>query len=200
MGERGQGRTDAAGIGPGPGSAAPSPWIAHFLQALPGRGSMLDIACGRGRHTRFARSLGFKVTALDRTLDGVGDLDGDDGVTLVQSDLETGAPWPLAGRTFDVVVVTNYLWRPIFPQILASVARNGVLLYETFARGNERYGSPRNPDFLLAPGELVARIQPALVPIAYEHVTLVEPTRLVARIAAVGPDHVWLDDPPRAQF
>lgn len=200
MAEADQSRTDAAGTNEGHGSAAPSPWVAHFLQALRGRGSMLDIACGRGRHTRFARSLGFTITAVDRTLDGVRDLDGTDGITLVQADLESGGPWPLAGRTFDVVVVTNYLWRPIFPHILASVARNGVLLYETFARGNERYGSPRNPEFLLAPGELTARTQPALIPIAYEHVTLAEPTRLVARIAAVGPDHVWLDNPPRAQF
>lgn len=200
MAERDQCRTDATSTGKGHAPAAPSPWVARFLQALPHRGSLLDIACGGGRHSRFALSLGFTVTAVDRTLDGVADLDGLDGVTLVRSDLECGGPWPFAGHTFDVVVVTNYLWRPIFPHIVACVARNGLLAYETFALGNERYGSPRNPDFLLAPGELVARTQPALVPIAYDHATLSEPSRLVARIAAVGLEHVWLNDPPRAQF
>ncbi len=137
------------------------------------------------------------MTAIDRTLDGVADLAGAPGLTLLEADLETGRPWPFSGRTFDVVVVTNYLWRDIFSDIVATVAPNGLLIYETFASGNERYGSPRNPDFLLAPGELVDRTRAALIPIGYEHVTLPEPPRIVARIAAVGPDHVWLKDPPR---
>lgn len=179
--------------------AAPSPWVARYLSALPQRGTMLDVACGRGRHTRFARSLGFDVTAIDRTLDGVADLQGSPGIELLNADLEAGAAWPLAGRAFDAVVVTNYLWRPIFANIVSAVARNGLLIYETFAAGNERHGSPRNPDFLLAPGELIERTRGALVPIAYEHTSLTEPPRLVARIAAVGPDHVWLNEPPHAQ-
>lgn len=193
-------QSNAAASQTGRAQGAPSPWISRFLSASSRGGTLLDLACGRGRHTWLAHALDFEVTAVDRNLDGVADLAGTSGIELVQADLECDAPWPLAGRTFDVVVVTNYLWRPIFSDIVASVARDGLLLYETFAVGNERFGSPRNSDFLLAPGELLDRTRDALVPIAYEHVTLEEPPRLVARIAAVGRDHVWLNDPPRADF
>ncbi len=163
-------------------------------------GTVLDVACGGGRHMRLARQLGFTVVGVDRKLDGVADLVGLPGVELIEADLENGRPWPLTGRTFDVVIVTNYLWRPIIPDIVAAVSRRGLLLYETFAQGNERYGSPRNPDFLLAPGELIERTRGSLVTVAYEHTTLAEPARLIARIAAVGADHDWLIDPPPAQF
>lgn len=149
---------------------------------------------------RLARQLGFSVVGVDRNLGGVADLDGLPDVELVEANLEDGGPWPFAGRTFAVVIVTNYLWRPLFPGIVASVSHTGLLLYETFAQGNERYGSPRNPDFLLAPGELIERTRDALVTVAYEHAALAEPTRLVARIAAVGPDHDWLIEPQPAQF
>ena len=99
---------------------------------------------------------------------------------------------------FDAIVVSRFLWRPLFPQIFNCLAVGGVLIYETFAAGNEQYGSPRNPDFLLRAGELVERTCETLIPIAYDHATLTEPPRLVARIAAVGPDHIWLKNPPRA--
>jgi len=118
------------------------------------------------------------------------------GVTLIAADLEDGRPFPLAGSSFDGVIVANYLWRPIVPDIVGCVARDGMLIYETFAAGNERYGKPRNPEFLLRPGELLTAAAPRLTPVAFEHVTLADPPRVVQRIAAVGPDHFWLNDPP----
>lgn len=183
-----------------PRRGAPSAWVERYMADMRPGGSVLDVACGGGRHLRLARRLGLRVTGVDKTLRGVTDLAGDPLVTLVEADLENGAPWPFAGRVFDAVVVTNYLWRPLFPWIVASVAPDGILLYETFARGNERFGSPRNPDFLLEAGELIARTTPDLVTVAYEHVTISEPARIVARIVAVGRDHKWLIEPPAAQF
>jgi len=197
----------------GPGAGGPSPWVHYYLRHLSPTdppGTLLDVACGGGRHLRLARSLGYSVTGVDRTLAAVADLDGKPGVELVAADLEHALPaqaWPLAGRRFSVVVVTNYLWRPLLPLLAATVAPGGLLLYETFARGNERYGRPSNPDFLLAPGELLDAVRPWLVPVAYEHVTepapqnsaTVGPPRIVQRIAAVSADHKWLIDPPPPQ-
>src|SRR5690606_27460905 len=113
----------------------------------------------------------------------------------VVADLEDGRPFPFRGRTFAGVIVTRYLWRPILPDIVACVACDGLLIYETFAVGNERFGRPTNPDFLLKPGELVEIVRGSLVPVAFEHVTVVDPQRIMQRIAAVGPGHPWLDDP-----
>jgi hypothetical protein len=98
------------------------------------------------------------------------------------------------GRRFDVVIVTNYLWRPLMPAIVGAVADDGLLIYETFARGNERFGRPSNPDFLLRPGELLEAVRPRLTPIAYEHVRLEAPMRIVERICAVGPGHRWIGE------
>jgi SAM-dependent methyltransferase len=118
------------------------------------QGNVLDLACGGGRHGRLFLENGHPVTFLDRDLSGVTDLRGDDRAELIEADIEAG-PWPLDGRTFDAVVVTNYLWRPLKPRIAAAVAPGGVLLYETFMAGNERFGKPSNPDFLLLPDELL---------------------------------------------
>ena len=175
---------------------APSPWVRRFLPGVRPGGSVLDVATGRGRHLRLALEHGFAVTGIDRDLSGVDDLRDKPGVELIETDLEDGRPFPLAGRTFDGVIVTNYLWRPILPAIVAAVAPGGLLIYETFAAGQERYGRPNNPEFLLRSGELIEAVRPRLVPIAYEHVTLSEPTRIVAHIVAVGPEHPWLSDPP----
>jgi hypothetical protein len=107
----------------------------------------------------------------------------------VQADLEDGSPWPLPGRRFGAVVVVNYLWRPLFPQILESVATDGILLYETFAVGNEVYGRPDNPDFLLRPGELIELVQGRLQIVAYEHGYLGQPRPAIKqRICAVRAD------------
>ncbi len=173
-----------------------SAWVVRFLHGIPPGGEVLDVACGSGRHLRLALSQGYTVVGIDRDLTGVADLKGRPGVELIQADLETGNPFPLRGRTFAGVIVTNYLWRPILPDIVACVAPDGVLIYETFALGQEKLGRPANPDFLLNPGELVDAVRGRLVPIAYEHATLREPGRIVQRIAAVGQKHPWLKEPP----
>ena len=149
------------------GGSAPSPWVRAFATRVPA-GEVLDLACGRGRHTRLFLSLGHPVTAVDRDADALHGLPDDDRLTVVQADLEDG-PWPLAGRRFAGVVVVNYLWRPLLPRIAQAVAPGGVLLYETFARGNERFGPPRNPDHLLRPGELRNAFRPWLRPLACRH-------------------------------
>jgi SAM-dependent methyltransferase len=130
---------------------------------------VLDLACGGGRHTRFFLERGHRVTAVDVDVTRLEDLRRHPALELVQADLEDGTPWPLPQRRFGVVVVTNYLWRPLFPPILDAVDDGGVLLYETFALGNEAHGPPRNPDFLLAPGELIDLVRGRLEIVAYEH-------------------------------
>ncbi len=146
--------------------AAPSPWVQRFAALLPAGGSVLDLACGSGRHLRWLAAQGFAVTGVDRdaaalaTLQGLG--------TLVAADIESG-PWPLGERLFQGVVVTNYLWRPLFPRILASLAPGGVLLYETFADGQQHIGRPSRPEFLLQRGELL-RLCAGLRVVAYEDV------------------------------
>lgn len=137
------------------GSGNPSPWIVRFAPLVRAGGSVLDLACGGGRHGRLFLENGHKVCFLDRDLSGVADLRGDDRAELIEADIENG-PWPIeTGRQFAGIVVTNYLWRPLKPQITAALAPNGVLIYETFMLGNERFGKPSNPDFLLQPDELL---------------------------------------------
>ena len=174
--------------------ARPSPWVAEWLrQARPTGATVLDVACGGGRHLKLALERGYRVTGVDRDLSAAHDLRNSE---LVCADLEDGSPWPLASRRFDVVIVTNYLYRPRLPDIVSAVTADGLLIYETFAAGNERFGKPSNPDFLLQPGELLAAVADCLNPLAYEHVTLDAPRCLVQRIVAAGPSHPWLNDPP----
>ena len=144
-----------------------SSWVQRFADLVPARGSVLDVACGHGRHMRFFRARGHPVVGVDLDVSALDDLSEENRVEVVQADLEQGA-WPFAGRTFDGVVVTNYLYRPLLPLLAAAVAPEGVLMYETFSRGNERVGRPRNPDFLLAPGELYEAVAPFLQVVAYE--------------------------------
>jgi SAM-dependent methyltransferase len=165
--------------------AEPSPWVARFADHVPPGGRVLDVACGGGRHARFFLERGHPVTVVDRDTSGVKDLQDDPGVEVLECDLEAGAPWPFPGRTFEGVVVANYLWRAILPGIVAAVAPGGVLLYETFARGQEQFGHPHNPDFLLKPGELLEAVRGELRVVAYEDLILDAPTRVVQRIAAV---------------
>jgi SAM-dependent methyltransferase len=178
------------------GPQAASEWVAHFVIGVRAGGRILDVACGAGRHARLALARGYRVVGLDRNLIGVADLLSHPNTEWIATDLESGAPFPLRGRTFDGVIVTNYLWRPILPDIVACVGSEGLLLYETFALGQERCGRPSNPEFLLRPGELIEAVQGRLTPIVYEHATLSAPPRVVARIAAVGRDHDWLSRPP----
>lgn len=131
-------------------------------------GRVLDLACGGGRHARLLAGLGFEVAAVDRDFEAILKLQNVQGITATQLDLE-GDEWLLAGRTFDGIVVTNYLWRARLRDVLAMLAPGGVLIYETFMLGNEAYGKPSSPDFLLRPGELREVAQAAgLREIAFE--------------------------------
>jgi SAM-dependent methyltransferase len=132
----------------------PSAWITRFSGQVPAEGGILDLACGGGRHGRLFLELGRQVLFLDRDLAGVADLRGGAGAELLQADLENGSPWPLPGRHFAGLVVSNYLWRPLFPHLIGATAPGGLLLYETFMLGQEKFGRPANPDFLLRRDEL----------------------------------------------
>lgn len=131
----------------------PSPWVVRHAQSIPARGKVLDLACGSGRHARFLAGLGYPVLAVDRDAEALAGLSTIEGITTRLLDLE-GEEWPLAGQVFDGIVVTNYLWRPRLPDVLALLAPGGVLIYETFMVGNAAYGKPSNPAFLFQAGEL----------------------------------------------
>jgi SAM-dependent methyltransferase len=175
----------------------PSPWIARFAHLVAGGVRVLDLAAGQGRHARFFAARGCRVLAVDREAAALAALAGAPRIETRTVDLETGS-WPLAGERFDAIVVVNYLHRPLFPHLLAALAADGVLLYETFARGNEACGRPSNPDFLLEPDELLQRVAGRLAVVAFEqgHVAGAERGAVVQRIAAVGPARVW--PPPLA--
>ncbi|CFX07374.1 conserved protein of unknown function [Candidatus Filomicrobium marinum] len=179
-----------------------SEWVRRFLPGVRPGGRVLDVACGSGRHLSLALGAGYVVTGIDRDTSRARDtLTGEAGrwpanVDLVELDLEDGSPFPVPAGTCDGVIVTNYLWRPLLPGIVAAVSHTGLLIYETFATGNGRFGKPSNPAFLLQPGELIDVVAGRLTPIAYEHVHLRDPDRYVQRIAAVGLKHDWLRDPP----
>lgn len=180
-----------------------SPWVKRFLPGVRKGGRVLDVACGSGRHLALALRQGFIATGIDRDCSKARERLARDfgglppGADLVEIDLEDGAPFPVPPGACDGLIVTNYLWRPILSGIVEAVEpKAGVLIYETFALGNERFGKPKNPDFLLKPGELIAAVAGRLVPLAYEHVTLRDPDRVVQRICAIGRDHGWLREPP----
>ena len=169
------------------GTTSPSPWIARWTHLLPTGCEVLDVACGGGRHLRWLAAHGHAVCGVDRDIAAARVQVPQ--AELVQADIENG-PWPLlqgqAPRRFGAVVVTNYLWRPLLPMLLASLAPGGLLLYETFAAGNETVGRPARPDFLLQPGELL-QLCAGLHVVAYENGFLSEPARFVQRIAAFAP-------------
>ena len=162
----------------------PSAWIARFAHLVCSQGSVLDLACGMGRHTRFFSARDHAPTSVDKAPEATRSVA--DIAETITADIENNS-WPLTGRSFDGVVVTNYLWRPLWPLILGSVKPGGVLLYETFAQGNEAYGRPSRPEFLLAPGELL-QVCAGWNIVAYEHGRLAQPERVVQRIAAIRPD------------
>ncbi|MFT5540296.1 MAG: SAM-dependent methyltransferase [Alphaproteobacteria bacterium] len=139
-------------------TAKPSPWvkdaIARYEPLGPGDLRILDLAAGRGRHTRHLLDLEYVVLAVDRDISGLRYLDGRDGFEALEGDLESGSPWPFAGEKFRAVIVTNYLYRSSLAQVISLVAPGGYLIYETFGIGNERFGRPSNPDFLARPHEI----------------------------------------------
>jgi SAM-dependent methyltransferase len=174
------------GPAPAHGAQPPSAWVRRFTASLARGATVLDLACGQGRHARWLARRGHAVLAVDRDAACGAALAGEPGVRFLQADLEA-APWPFEGQRFDGIIVTQYLHRPLLAAIVAALAPGGLLVYETFAQGNERYGRPSNPDFLLAPGELLATCRDLHV-LAYEDgvLDLPRPAR-VQRIAAQRP-------------
>jgi SAM-dependent methyltransferase len=166
----------------------PSPWVVRWARLVPPGGEVLDLACGSGRHARFLASLGHRVLAVDRDPEALARLAGVAGVRTALADLE-GAPWPFGAGAFDGVVVTNYLHRPLFAPIAASLAPGGVLIYETFMQGNERYGKPSNPAFLLRPNELAEAFGDPLELVAFEQgrVDRPKPAAIQRACAVRGP-------------
>lgn len=163
------------------GNEPPSRWVRRWTHLIPPGGSVLDVACGQGRHLRWLAERGHRVTGVDRSPEAITAVAPLGRAVL--ADIENG-PWPLDGETFDAVVVTNYLWRPLWPLLLASLAPGGVLLYETFASGHETVGRPARPDFLLQPGELL-QVCNGLRVVAFEDGFCNAPERFLQRIAAV---------------
>ncbi len=164
----------------------PSPWVARWA-ALVVAGPVLDLACGEGRHARLFAARGHDVVAVDRNSNALEALAGVPRVQTLQADLEDGSPWPLAGMRFGAIVVTNYLHRPLFPAILASLASGGVLIYETFMLGNERYGKPSNPQFLLRAGELWSELGAKLEVRAFEQGQIAHPKpAMIQRLCAIS--------------
>lgn len=164
----------------------PSAWVCRWAPLIPAGGSVLDLACGGGRHARWLAARGHRVDAVDRA-PALAALGAIAGVSPLIADLE-GGPWPYPGRRFDGIVVANYLHRPLLPLLVESIAPGGVLIYETFAAGNERYGRPGNPAYLLRPGELLEAVRGSLEVVAYEHLPVTEPRpAMVQRVCALRP-------------
>jgi SAM-dependent methyltransferase len=160
---------------------APSAWVQRWSHLVPAGARVLDLACGSGRHVRWFAQRGCVVTGVDRDALATQALHGI--AEIIEADIEAG-PWPLAARQFDAVVVTNYLWRPRLADVVACVGAGGVLIYETFAAGNETVGKPSNPDFLLRTGELLQAASGLRV-VAYEDGFESQPPRFVQRIVAL---------------
>ncbi|MCZ6605962.1 MAG: class I SAM-dependent methyltransferase [Alphaproteobacteria bacterium] len=167
----------------------PSSWITRFAPLIAQDAHILDVACGSGRHTKYFLEGETRVTAVDIDTRALAAWAGEwlesGALELIEADLEAG-PWPLSGRQFDGVIVSNFLWRPILADILGSVAPGGILIYETFGQGNEAHRRPTNPDYLLAPGELLAAADDGFEVLSYEF-GLVDrqPKAVVSRICAV---------------
>jgi SAM-dependent methyltransferase len=167
-------------IEPMPVKEDPSPWLTRWSHLIKLNGRVLDVACGAGRHMQYLHNLGHQCLGVDRSPEALSE--AQQFGQVLEADIENG-PWPLTGQQFDLVLVTNYLWRPLMPQILESIAPEGLLIYETFAVGQETIGKPSRPDFLLTPGELIQRFE-SLHVIAYEDGYWDQPAKFVQRMVA----------------
>jgi SAM-dependent methyltransferase len=159
-----------------------SAWVRRWSHLVPEGASLLDVACGAGRHVRWFVNRGCRVTGVDRDTAAVDALRSIAEIEV--ADIEHG-PWPWPGRAFDAVVVTKYLWRPLLPLLVDSVSPGGTFIYETFVQGNETVGRPSNPEFLLCPGELLDVVRPALRVVAYEDGFVDAPAHFLQRVTAV---------------
>jgi SAM-dependent methyltransferase len=169
----------------------PSPWVVRFAALVPSGARLLDLAAGHGRHSLFFAARGARVLAVDRDAVALATFATAAGVETRVVDLETGA-WPFSGERFDAIVAIHYLHRPLFPQLLSALADDGVVLYETFAAGNEAFGKPSNPDFLLTRDELLDLASDRLTVVAFEQGVIEgERTAVVQRLAAVGRARRW---------
>jgi SAM-dependent methyltransferase len=169
-------------------ASPPSDWVVRYASLIRPAGKVLDVACGSGRHARFLAESGFQVEAVDRDAQVLSELAVEPAINVRCLDLEEAA-WPYRQASFDAVVVTNYLHRPLFPYLLSVLASGGVLIYETFSLGNESLGRPRNPDFLLRPGELLEHVQPMMEVNAFEELCVLNPKpAVVQRICATRRD------------
>jgi SAM-dependent methyltransferase len=167
------------------GPPDPSLWVLRWAGLIAPGGAVLDLACGNGRHARMLAARGHPVLALDRDRDALAALSSDAGIEPLHADLEDGSPWPLGGRRFAAVVVVNYLHRPLLPLLAAALEDGGVLVYETFAVGNERFGKPSNPQFLLRPAELLDAFRATLNVVAFEQGRIERPKpAMVQRLCA----------------
>jgi SAM-dependent methyltransferase len=177
---------------PHPPATQVSAWIERFAPLVAADARVLDLASGHGRHARYFAGRGHRVVAVDRDQSALAMLAGDARIETRRLDLEDGG-WPLPDERFGAIVVTNYLHRPLFPFLLAALEGDGVLLYETFARGNEAFGRPSNPDFLLQRDELWQIAEHRLTVVAFEQGAVSEPRpgAVLQRLAAVGPDRPW---------
>lgn len=164
----------------------PSDWIRRWAGQIPSGRPVLDLACGNGRHAMFLAGLGHPVCAVDVDLSLSEAARSTAGIEWLQADLE-GAPWPCSGRRFGGIVVSRYLHRPLMETLLDSLEPGGVLIYETFALGQARYGRPRNPAHLLLPGELLETVHGRLRVIAFEDVDELEQQRCMQRLCARRP-------------
>jgi SAM-dependent methyltransferase len=160
----------------------PSLWIARFAPLIPAGGDVLDLACGGGRHARLLAGMGYQVEAVDRDADALVTLAGMHNVTTRCADLE-GGPWPYYTRGFDGLVVSRYLWRPLFPQLFGCLNEGGVLIYETFMEGQQLFGKPSNPAHLLRPGELLELVGKRFTVVAFEQGEVAgDPPQVLQRI------------------
>ena len=173
-------------------SDGPSVWVQRFAGLAPRGTQVLDLACGGGRNGRLFLAMGHPVTLVDRDVGAVQDLKPTPGAEIIAADLETGAPvfqesGPLTGRRFGAIVVVNYLFRPLLAPLRDAIETGGLLIYETFARGNEAYGRPKNPDFLLKSGELLELVHGRMRIVAFEQGLIEEGAQpaVKQRIAAV---------------
>ena len=164
----------------------PSRWVRRYAPLILPGGRVLDLACGGGRHALLLAAMGFQVEAVDRDAEAVAELGTrEPRITTRVADLE-GGPWPYYGCVFDGIVVSNYLYRPLLPQIMNALDVNGVLIYETFMVGNERFGKPSSPAFLLQPGELLERLRGEWTVVAFEQGEVAAPRpAVVQRVCAL---------------